>query len=331
MGTYRIFGSEMSPYSVKVRSYFRFKGIPHEWIVRNQANADEFRRYARLPLIPLVITPDGKGLQDSTPIIEAMEASHPEPAVHPADPTLRFLSALIEEYGDEWGNKHMFHYRWHYEPDQRSAAERIVRSTLVGAGEAEIAAAAKSVRERMVPRLGFVGSSPETKDQIEASFHRCLALLERHLAGRPFLFGTRPVFADFGLFAQFYQAATDPTAGALMRNTAPKVLAWTTRMLEPQPTGEIERWESLASTLKPLLKDEIGALFLPWSTANAAALAADQKNFAVELDGRTFSQEPQKYHARSLADLKARYAVVAERQKLDAILNEAGCLRWLQS
>ena len=26
---FRIFGSEMSPYSVKVRSYFRFKRIPH--------------------------------------------------------------------------------------------------------------------------------------------------------------------------------------------------------------------------------------------------------------------------------------------------------------
>ena len=32
--TYRIFGSELSPYSVKVRSYFRLKGLPHEWIAR---------------------------------------------------------------------------------------------------------------------------------------------------------------------------------------------------------------------------------------------------------------------------------------------------------
>ncbi|MFP6624076.1 MAG: glutathione S-transferase N-terminal domain-containing protein, partial [Myxococcota bacterium] len=31
---YRIFGAEISPYSVKVRSYYRYKGIPHEWIPR---------------------------------------------------------------------------------------------------------------------------------------------------------------------------------------------------------------------------------------------------------------------------------------------------------
>ena len=35
---YRIFGAEMSPYSVKVRCYFRYKAIPHQWILRNTSN-----------------------------------------------------------------------------------------------------------------------------------------------------------------------------------------------------------------------------------------------------------------------------------------------------
>jgi glutathione S-transferase len=124
MTPYRIFGSELSPYSVKVRSYFRYKGIPHEWVVRNASNMDEFRRHARLPLIPLVLTPEGEALQDSTPILERVEAAHPEPSIHPPEPVAAFVSALLEEYGDEWGNKAMFHYRWTYEPDQVSAAAR---------------------------------------------------------------------------------------------------------------------------------------------------------------------------------------------------------------
>ena len=41
---YRIFGAEISPYSVKVRSYFRYKGIPHEWIVRSGATQAEFQK-----------------------------------------------------------------------------------------------------------------------------------------------------------------------------------------------------------------------------------------------------------------------------------------------
>ena len=56
---YRIFGSEISPYSIKVRSYFRYKGIPHEWIERSNAVMDEYKKYAKLPLIPAVATPEG--------------------------------------------------------------------------------------------------------------------------------------------------------------------------------------------------------------------------------------------------------------------------------
>jgi len=45
---YRIFGAEMSPCSVKVRSYFRYKAIPHQWISRNAASQAEYEKYARM-------------------------------------------------------------------------------------------------------------------------------------------------------------------------------------------------------------------------------------------------------------------------------------------
>jgi glutathione S-transferase len=80
---YRVFGAELSPYSVKVRSYFRYKGIPHQWIIRDMSNMAEFQKYAKLPLIPLVITPEDEGIQDSTPILEKLEALFPEPSIHP--------------------------------------------------------------------------------------------------------------------------------------------------------------------------------------------------------------------------------------------------------
>src|SRR5437764_10356731 len=124
---YRIIGAEMSPYSVKVRSYFRYRAIPHQWILRSAASQAEFEKYARMPIIPLVVTPEGTGIQDSTPIIEAMEKLHPVPSIHPGDPVAGFISALIEEFGDEWGNKWMFHYRWAREVDQISSAGRLAR------------------------------------------------------------------------------------------------------------------------------------------------------------------------------------------------------------
>jgi glutathione S-transferase len=326
---YRIFGAELSPYSVKVRSYFRYKAIPHEWIPRNASNMDEFRRHAKLPLIPLVLAPDGAALQDSTPILERMEAAFPEPSIHPPEPVAAFVSALLEEYADEWGNKAMFHYRWTYEPDQASAAERIARENLPGADEATVRRTADAVRGRMVPRLSFVGSSAETRGVIEGSFEREVALLEAHLARRPYLFGARPAFADFGVFAQLYECLTDPTPGAYLRAKVPRTVAWIERMLAPKGEGPFEPWTALEPTLLPLLRDEVGGTFLPWSEANRRALEAGRDALEVELGGRPFRQQPQKYHARSLAALRARYTA-ARSDGLDALLARAGCLPGLR-
>src|SRR6202050_833063 len=132
-GGYRIFGAEMSPYSVKTRSYFRYKAIPHQWILRNAGSQAEYEKYAKMPIIPLVVTPEDVGIQDSTPIIAQMERLYPEPSINPDEPVARFVSALIEEFGDEWGNKWMFHYRWAREADILSADGSIARSMLATA------------------------------------------------------------------------------------------------------------------------------------------------------------------------------------------------------
>jgi glutathione S-transferase len=328
---YRIFGVELSPYSVKVRSYLRYKSIPHEWIVRNPATQAEYQKYAKLPLIPVVATPEGEGLQDSTPILEALEARFPEPSIHPSDPALAFLSALVEEFGDEWGNKWMFHYRWARPVDQDSGAERIARVMAPDAQGEPLAGVVAMVKQRMVGRVGFVGSNAGTAPQIERSYRDTLAILEPHLARRPYLFGARPAFGDFGLWGQLYECWTDPTPGALLRERAPRTCAWIERMLDPKAEGDFEAWPALEPTLAPLFERQIGALFLPWSDANARAIAAGQEEFSVELASGTWTQKPQKYHARSLAALRGRHAAIADRRALDPILERSGCLRWLRA
>ncbi|HJO22960.1 MAG: glutathione S-transferase family protein [Myxococcota bacterium] len=326
---HRILGAEVSPYSVKVRSYFRYKKIPHEWVPRDANAMPEFQKHAKLPLIPLVITPEQQAIQDSTPIVERMEAMHPEPSIHPKDPTLAFLSALIEEFGDEWGNKWMFHYRWAREVDQHSAGRRIAALMAPDGSDEERAAVANGIVARMVGRTWFVGSNEQTAPQIEASWKEGLAQLNAHLAGRSYLFGERPAFGDFGLWGQVYNAWTDPTCGAMLEQGAPHALAWVERMLAPEALGEFETWNTLEATLTPFLERQVGTLFLPWSDANARAIAEGLEEFSVELDGKTWTQKPQKYHARSLAALRAKYAEVRGNAQLDGILESTGCLRWL--
>src|SRR5262249_26365162 len=167
---YRIYGAEMSPYSVKVRSYFRYKSIPHRWIVRNAETEADYQKYAKIQIVPLVVTSDDTALQDSTPIIEHIEALYPETSIHPPDAIAAFVSALLEEFGDEWGNKWMFHYRWAREVDQLSSAGRLARAMMPTADEERHAEMVAMVRARMVDRVWFVGSNEQNARQIEDSF-----------------------------------------------------------------------------------------------------------------------------------------------------------------
>lgn len=325
---YRLIGSEESPYSVKVRSYLRYKALPHRWLNRTEAGG-LFQEHARLPLVPLLVTPEGEGLQDSTPIIETLESRHPVPAVHPEDPVCAFLSCLLEEFADEWGNKWMFHYRWAREQDQKACARRLAALTVDDGNEAAIERAAAAIRERMVSRVWFVGSSPQTARQIEESFKDSVALLDAHLGARAYLFGERPAFADFALWGQLYNAHRDPTPRELLTTRAPHVVAWIERMQEPAGMGDFEGWNSLRRTLGPLLEDQVAGLFLPWSQANARAIAEDQDTFSVTLMSGDWQQRPQKYHARSLAALKERYRRTAGNAELDGVLASSGCLPFL--
>src|SRR5262249_21040976 len=183
--TYRIYGAEMSPYSVKVRSYFRYKGIPHRWIVRNTETEADYQKYAKIQIVPLVVTSDDTALQDSTPIIEHIEAIYPEPSIHPPDAIAAFVSALLEEFGDEWGNKWMFHYRWAREVDQLSSAGRLARAMMPTADEERHAEMVAMVRARMVERVWFVGSNEQNAPQIEDSFRESVEQLDAHLSDRP--------------------------------------------------------------------------------------------------------------------------------------------------
>ena len=219
------------------------------------------------------------------------------------------------------------------QPDVQKVAHAQVRrqGEVVADIALAVAQARAAVAERMTGRLGFVGSNETTRPLIEASFKRTLEILNAHLAARPYVLGGRPALADFGLWGQFYELATDPTPGAIMRASAPNVMAWVARMLAPKAEGPFESWAALSAGLMPLFSEEVGGRFLPWSAANAAAIEKGEKTFTTELGGRSWSQEPQKYHARSLAEIRRKHAAAKGAPGLDDVLTKAGCLRWLKN
>ena len=337
---YLIYGAELSPYSVKIRAYFRYKEIPHKWIIRDQKSNVEFKKFAKLPIVPLVVTPEKKGLQDSTPIIKLLEQQHQNNSVAPPEIHTAFVARILEEYADEWLNKAMFHYRWRYEDDQLSASERFVGlmipswankiPLLKWALKRKLAA---TIRKRMISRLWVVGSNATTENQIEQSLDSFLHLSEQHLQGRPYFFGFRPSIADFGIWGQVYNMWTDPTLNQIIESSYPETLKWIKRMLHPKQEGEFELWESLEATLMPILKQDLAAVFMPWLEANNKALVKGEKELTVKIKGNDFKHSvgsPQKYHAKSFAMLLDEYNDLSDKTKLDAVLQEAGLINYFK-
>jgi hypothetical protein len=138
--------------------------------------------------------------------------------------------------------------------------------------------------------------------------------------------GGRPSFGDFSLWGQLYNVWTDPTNCALIEAKMPSLLAWIQRMLWPRIEGDFESWESLKPTLKPFIKAQIGELFLPWTQANAEAIAQGKEELSVQLNGQNWTQKPQKYHAKSYQVLRKKYAALNSHQATNELLQKTGCL-----
>ncbi len=332
---WKLVGRPESGYSMKVRSALRFKGIDYQWLDRFQNNK-LYQQHAQVQLIPLIFLPDGTAMQDSTPIIEKLEQMYPEPAVHPADPALRFISDLLEEYGDEWGNKLMFHYRWRYPADQkvrsRSLAEGTLRAVLPGfLAKALSPLLAKLLVRRMVPRLSFAGANPNNAPILEDSFATLANLLEQHLQQRPYLLGGRPAFCDFGLWGQLYEAWIDPTCHAHLEAEAPAVVAWIKRMEHPAVEGEFESFDALKGGLTPIFEREVGPRFLAWAVANKRAWEAGEARTELPMAGRTYFQKTFKYPAMGIDLIKQKFDHAGQHAALHDFLDRTGCLQHLRA
>ena len=326
----RLIGLEMSPYSLKLRSYLRYKQIPFEWIGRSRSTEALFQKHAKVQLIPLVLFSDRDAMQDSTPIIERLEAEHPEPSIHPSEPAARFVSELLEEYGDEWCNKLMFQYRWGPKEDARSAATRIASLMLPKYPlRALRRVMVPIIIRRMVPRMAFAGANETNAPHLERSWFRTVELLEAHLAVRPYLFGSRPAFGDFGIWGNLNQAYSDPTCGRHLNSTAPAVVRWIEKMADPTALGDFEPLKELMPTLGPLLAEQVAGRFLPWTVENARALEAGESNTRLEFDGERYEQKTFKYHAWSFGKLKEKLEPVANDPTLKAVLEDTGCAQYL--
>jgi glutathione S-transferase len=329
---YRLHGANPSPYSQKVRAIMRYRRLPFVW--DNDGTARDVAIAAQLPpVIPVLRFPDGRLMNDSTPLAYELERLHPGArSIVPDDPGLAFLSDLIEDFADEWVTKIMFHYRWFYADDRKFAQLWITGDRMIGAPPAKRQAVMTAFNDRQVGRMAMVGCTEKNRPIIEASYFRLLDILNPHVAQMPFLFGSRPSLADFGLFGQLAILATDPTPEAEMRRRAPDVLLWILRL--DDASGIEGAWiapAALPGAVTDLLR-LAADVYLPFLAANNDAFQNGDTEVAVKLLEQRYTQAPFRYQVKCYDGLRKKLAALPQdaRARIMPVLEETGCLRWLQ-
>lgn len=323
MTAYRLFGAETSPYSLKVRSFLRFKGVEFDWVQRNKQTDEEFSALARVPSVPLLLSPNRPANQDSTSILAVIEADHVEPSAVPDDPACAVLALIMEDYADEWLNKLMFFNRWGQKPDREMAADRTMEQLLSG----ELPRAKKKTRDqiikRMRDRLPLVGIEKKNEKTLKPSFERFFTLLNAHLEKSLFLFGGSPSAADFAISGQVAQLLLDPTPGKWLVEKAPFVTAWSEFMDSPKAGGPFKSLSELQETLLPLFTEEIAVTYLPWAKSNLDAAEAKQDRVSIKLDSKGYEQITQHYAARAFKAVRKAVADAKELESLSEFLSKS--------
>jgi len=333
----RLVGSTASPYTRKMLALLRYRQIPYNISWGDPASKlHAMGVEAPKPVFqPTFLFEDERGsieaVCDSTPIIRRLESLYSGRSVLPADPALAFIDYLLEDFGDEWCTKYMFHYRWYFQEDADKAG-----TVLPLGGDVTIAndlhAQMKSVfTERQVGRLHVVGSSDTTAPVIDASYRRFLVALENHLANQPYMLGKRPGAGDFAVYGQLTQlAGFDPTSQAIALELSPRTVAWVDQMedqsgVDPSDSDWL-KLEDAPDSLRGLLQ-EIGRVYAPAQLANARAVEAGEKTWEAEIDGALWTQRTFPYQAKCLKWTNEHYQALSDtdRQRVDALLDDTGC------
>ena len=278
--SYTLYGAEVSYFTGKVRAFLRWKAIEFEEILATR----EVYKNVILPrvgwsVIPVVVGPDDETLQDTSDIIDTLDARFGEPSVFPAGPAQRLAALLFELLGDEWLVLPAMHYRW--TKNREFAYAEFGKLSAPNASPEEQYEIGKKIAVNFEGALPVLGIDEETGPEIEAAYMQLLSQLDTHFADHDYLFGARPSIGDFGLIGPLYaHQYRDPASGEIMKREAPRVTKWVERMMDPPHpmAGEFLANDAVPETLLPILSDQFRDQF-PVLRSTAASLkswAADK-------------------------------------------------------
>ncbi len=335
---YKLYGFLMSPYSMKMRAYLRYRRIPFQWVTGEAANnvaMTEVEPY----MVPVLGYPDGSYVNDSTHLVDDLESRYSDRSSTPENEADAFLALLIEDYADEWLLAPFFLYRWETEADQLHNAQWIIYEYFSGnIGHEQFDAMTEMWRARQTGMLKAVSGKPASYDMVKTSLHEFLAIMERAIRKRPFFFGSRPSNAEFAIFGMLSQLLQDLSSNRLMREQYPFTSRWVDVI--DDMSGFEGDWESLSDQPECFLNSPVydllklsGRYHLPMLLANQRASQNQEKVYWLEVAGVPYERRVLPRCLPCLPALQKQYGALSDSAKaaLNPVLEDTGCLQFLNA
>ena len=331
----KLIGNVGSPYTRKMLAYLRYKRIPYE-VIWGQPE-DVLKEMSIEPpkpiLLPVfILDREGKAtaVTDSTPLIREFEEKYPDRSVLPKDPALNFINYVLEDFGDEWCTKFMFHYRWHFDEDADNAGTMLPLGINSALRDDELVFFKEYFAKRQIDRLWVVGSNNDTAEFIDKSYKNVLSIFEEHFKKQPFLLGNYPSSCDFAIYGQFTQlVGFDPTPRRIAYDISPRTVTWVGTLEDRGGLNYSEEnlsLDSLSDSVHDLFK-ELSISYVPTMIENHKAIGEGEKEWSVDLAGYPWKQKSFPYQAKCLDWIRDEFRALdnENQEKVLGFLTATNC------
>ncbi len=287
-----LYGSNISYFTGKMENYFRVREIPYELkSMQFPSFQSKMEKKVGVMQMPAVVLEDGRWMTDTTKMIQWFENEIKENQIIPEDPVQAFICYLLEDWADEWWWRTAMHYRWHYREGASFASKHLANELF---DNLWIPMWMKRTFLKYRQRSGYTTGDGINKKNIQAIENNFLSLLknlELIFKNRNFIFGDSPTLADIGLSGPFFRHFTlDPVPLKIIKDKYPSLLKWVSRLWSTKLSEKpIKLLPGIPEDIEPLLT-EIGKVYLPYLSANVAAVRAKKIFFDIEVGGIKFKK-----------------------------------------
>lgn len=217
---------EVSPYCDKVRRILAYKGLAYkvQEVTIADAIGGKYKKVSPTGKLP-VLNIDGRVVIDSTDIAYVLEKLYPAPALIPADPKLRALMHVIEDWADESLYFYEIAIRCGF-PENAAQRGRDLTAHDTGIMKAILASQAPKAVMKIAQTQGI---GRKDKSTILRETARHLDALAGLLGDGEWLVGDHMSLADLAVFVQVNCFRPDASCAVLIAER-PSVDAWLKRV-----------------------------------------------------------------------------------------------------